>query len=277
MPKSKKDPIQGPLILAIPKNDKKNRSSLLPSSNVPDDGFFGNSNRNSILEPSEEAIENHDEFLFQGGLLGQKKSYIAIPKGNGPLISAIPSSKDLPKPVNTVDHGLVGQMQSRENFMRQSKVTTNESSNRSSKFLNIAPTSHSGLNAEYVYLGRGSYSENGHVNFTPPLDARYSANPNAFMSMEYQAFMYQQYMHALQSQKKVKSKKSSRKKKGKRGKEGKEKIQLPESIVWPYFMPHPSQIMPDMQINNPPVFTKEAQSLPIDSSEESDESEESVK
>lgn len=100
-PRRKKEIINGPLISAIPAStttiDKKIIPDRIPLDSKADDINF-------TLE----------DMIFQDGLLGQKKQHVSHVTGNGLLISAIPINKDEVKPVNSLEHGLVGKMQTRE-------------------------------------------------------------------------------------------------------------------------------------------------------------------
>ena len=239
--------------------------------------------------------------IFQDGLLGQKKTPIVTYTGHGPLISSIPKGKEEINPVHSLDQGLVGQMQTRESLISKSKTPSRKEVSRQSQ---INPShGDSALQSSTLPTVNPSFYQNQAPfyygqNLNPGSDASMPMNPYAhyypsyftqtpnapiglhgnqmgYIPMEYhQAIMYQQYMYALESQKKSKSKKKSKKKKDKKDKKKKQKEGI-SNMDPQYFAFYPQNYVASVpQENVIQEASVEATKLPLEesSSEESDQS-----
>lgn len=328
-PRRKKEVINGPLISAISgnedsKNKSGNRASVIPSLNDPiqgqsskdlffQDGLLGQKKVNSNIAAgngplisaipiNKEAandqihVQSSKEIIFQDGLLGQKKVNANITAGNGPLITAIPINKEEVKAPHTLDQGLLGQMQSREAYIKSKMGVKGTFSARQST-INPSNTA-ANQNAYQTYYGYPNPTYNAQNYLTPqslnnnilqqaynypptqysnqgvnsPLSAGY-VGPVGYMPIEYQqALMYQQYMYALETQNKSKEKKKKKKSKKKDKKTKKKESNTP---VMPFQM---MQYPPGYLVSAYPESTGQGPSGSIvsrieSSSEESEESE----
>lgn len=285
-PRRKREVIHGPLISAIPdnedgKNKAINRSSMMIPPNSTNEDIIG---------------QSLQEMIFQDGLLGQKKAPVNAIPGNGPLISAIPINKEEVKPVNTLDQGLVGKMQSREAYLKSKTVSKDPKSRNSENNPTTTTMNHNIYQSYYgyqnpLYNGQNysSLQVTNEMNINSNAFSPYAnqgvnsqlntaqVRPMGYIPIEYQqAFMYQQYqqhLYALEVQNRSKEKKKSKKKKDKKkDKKKKESIApvIPPHMVNYYMQGYMNSTYPGPAIHN--VSEPIARPAIVSSSEESDES-----